>query len=85
MSDIVSLTMDLSAGTLAAVEAMAADLGISPRQLIGEMLARAVEDEADLLAAVEQGRAQIAAGQGLSHDELVADLQRWKQERRHAA
>ena len=76
---------EVDAETLDAVASLAAERGISAERLAGEMIREAVAGEADLSSAIQEGRRQIAAGEGLSHDELIADLQRWKRERRRAA
>ena len=85
MTAFATIKTEVSQETLAAVKAMAAGRGVSVEQLAGELVRQAAEDEARLVAAIDQGRREIAAGEGLTHEQLVADMQRWKRDRKRAA
>ena len=85
MSEAVTIVSELDAQTRRIVAAMAEERGISLEVFTGEMIRQAVADEAEMLAKIEEGRRQIACGDYITHDELVAQIQRWKQEQRRAA
>lgn len=50
--------------------------GRAPDELARELLAGYLETEARLRAAVEQGREQIARGQGIAHEDVVARFEK---------
>lgn len=85
MSGDHSITTEVSSDVLATIQRMASEHGMSTERFAGEIVREAAEDEAELLAAIEQGRAEIARGDHLTHEQLIAELQRWKRERKRAA
>lgn len=85
MSGDHSITSEISPEVLATIQRMAAERGISPERFAGDIVREVAEEEAKLLADIERGRAEIARGEGLTHDELIASLRRWKRDSRRAA
>ena len=85
MSDGAAVTVQVSVETLSAIETIAARRGISTERFASDVIRQVAEEEAALMADIAEGRRQIAAGDYLTHEELVAEIQRWKRERRRAA
>lgn len=85
MSSSPTIKALVDAQTFAAARFVATEQGMSVEQFAGEAIRRAVADQAEMVAAIEKGRRQIAAGEGLTHEQLAANLQRWKRERKRAA
>ena len=85
MTNETSISVRVSAETYGAIQTIAARHGISTEQFAREVVRRAAEGEAELLADIEEGRRQIAAGDYVTHEELADEIQRWKRGQRHAA
>ena len=79
------VTLRVSPETFSAIEAIAARRGVSTERFASEVIRHVAEEEAELLAEITEGRRQIAAGEYLTHEELVSEIQRWKRDQRHAA
>lgn len=81
----VSITTELDEPTLVSLRLMASDRGISLEKLASESIRQSVAENAALSAAIREGREQIAAGQGLTHEELVTELRAWRKDRKYPA
>lgn len=79
------MTVRLSTETLTAIEAAAARQGVSVEHFAGDLIQHFADEEARLSADIAEGRRQIAAGEYLTHEELIGEIQRWKRDLRHTA
>ena len=75
------ITADVDDATLAKIEKAAADLGLSPEQFASDALRQAANDATDRAEWLAEGRRQIARGDYVEHDALVAELRRWRETR----
>ena len=71
----------LDAETIALVDALAAARGISSEDFAAEAIRRVAERETDLAAFVKVGADQIARGEYVEHDVMLANLRRWRETR----
>ena len=85
MSDTHPIVAEVTSDVFTTIERMAGERGLSVEAFAGDIVRHAAEEEAELLASIQEGRAQIARGEFLTHEELVASLQQWKRERKRAA
>ena len=85
MSSAATITTEVDVETLRLLADMAVDRGTTAKALAGELIEQAVAEEARLRAKIEEGRRQIAAGEYVTHEDLVEQIRLWKQEQRRAA
>jgi predicted transcriptional regulator len=85
MADETSIPVSVSADTFGAIQTIAARHGVSTERFASDVIRRVAEEEAELLAGIEEGRRQIAAGDYLTHEELVSEIRRWKRDQRPPA
>lgn len=57
------------------LEAWAATRGVPVGSMVAEAVADFVQDQREIIAAVAEARADIAAGRVSSHDEVVAEFE----------
>lgn len=81
MNAPTSITAPLDAATLALVEELAAARGMSRDAFAAEAIRRVAESEADFAAFLKVGEDQIARGEYVEHDTLLANLRRWRDSR----
>lgn len=60
----------------ATLEQLAMSMGRGPDELAQELLGRYLENEARIRAAVERGGGQIARGEGIAHEDVVAHFEK---------
>jgi len=70
----VNFTIELNEGQKARLEELAEYHGVSVTKLVMETAERLLEEDAEILAAIEEGRASIARGEVFDHDEVFAEL-----------
>jgi predicted transcriptional regulator len=56
--------------------AVAGELRRDPQDVLDDMIAASIEDEAAFLAAVQEGKDAAARGEGIPHDEVFANLEK---------
>ncbi len=70
----VHVTIALDEAVKAKLDAVALAEGRRPAELLIEAAERIVREEAALEAAIAEGEASLAAGKGIPHEEVVAEL-----------
>ena len=84
MSDI-EITARLNAETVERLDAVAGRRGTTRDRLLSEFIDDGLADDEQLREFLEVGRRQIAAGDFITHEELVAEIDRRKRDRKAAA
>ncbi|KQM62753.1 hypothetical protein ASE75_14140 [Sphingomonas sp. Leaf17] len=72
MNARTSITTDLDADTLALVERLALERGMTSPQFAAEAIRRIAESESDYRAFIQAGEADIAAGRVYTQDQVEA-------------
>ena len=85
MATDTQMTIRVSAEALTTIVAAAAREGVSAEHFASDLIQHFADEEAQLSADIAEGRRQIAAGEYLTHEELVEEIQRWKRDLRQAA
>lgn len=70
----VNFTIELSEAQKARLEELAEFHGVSVTKLVMETAERLLEEDAEILAAIEEARASIARGEVFGHDEVFGEL-----------
>jgi predicted transcriptional regulator len=73
---MTDLTIPLDAATEAALDEIAATTKRPKADIAAEALAAFVRDEAETIAAIKRGVADVAAGRTTSHDDAMARLRK---------
>lgn len=73
---MTNLTISLDAATEAALEEIAATTKRAKADIAAEALAAFVRDEAETIAAIKGGMADVAAGRTVSHEDAMARLRK---------
>ena len=76
MAQTVTLSARVPEAVRDKVDALAAALGRDRAWVVEQAVKRYIEDEAQFIAAVQRGRADIAAGRFVTHEEMEAELDR---------
>jgi predicted transcriptional regulator len=74
MSETVTLSARVPAAFRAEVDELAKALGRDRAWIVEQAVRRFVRAEAEFLAAVQQGRADIAAGRFVDHEQIEHEL-----------
>lgn len=81
----VSITAQIDTATLELVDQGTRNRGISREEYAREAIERYASEQLELIAFLKEGEDAIDRGDYLTHDELMADIHRWKRMRKHAA
>jgi predicted transcriptional regulator len=76
MTESATLSVRLPAGVKADLERLADDTDRSKSYLAAEAIEAYVKRELAIIEGVERGRAEIDAGLGIPHDQVVSQLRR---------
>lgn len=85
MDGKISITAQVDAATLELVDQGARERGISREEYAREAIELYSAEQFELLAFLREGEDAINCGEYLTHDELLADVVRWKRMRKYAA
>ncbi len=86
---MTTMTIELAPQTISKLKAEAAAREVSLSHLVGDWLGERLEGEARLdamplspeeIAGIERGLADIEAGRVISHEQMQADLAKWRDE-----
>lgn len=69
---MATVMAEISSELLQRVRSIAAERGVTPERLAGEWITDALDQEVDLLAAIQEGEADIAAGRVFTQGEVEA-------------
>jgi predicted transcriptional regulator len=81
MNKIAKITADLDAATRAVVHDLALARGITDEAFAADAIRRVAESESDFDAFLKKGEDEIARGDFVEHDVLIANLRRWRETR----
>lgn len=73
---MTDLTITLDPATEAALDEIAATTKRAKADIVAEALAAFVHDEAESIAAIKRGMADVAAGRTVSHEDAMARLRK---------
>lgn len=76
-----AITAEIDPVTLATVEQLARERGITGAAFAADAIRRVAEHDVDLLAFVKVGEESIARGDYIEHDAFVAQLRSWRETR----
>lgn len=79
------VTARIDPKTLESLDALAAARERTRAWLVEKAVKRFVEEETEFEAFLKEGEDAIDRGDYLTHEELVAELRRWQQDRKTAA
>ncbi len=74
MSDSATLTVTLTPEMAAKLAEIAAHQQSTPDTLAAGAVADLIDREAEIVAAIERGRAEIRAGGGIPHEQVVREI-----------
>lgn len=81
----VHVTVPVDEAEKAELENLAQARGLGLEDLVAEAVSAYVRTERALLAAIDEGLASLDAGEGIPHEQVVADAMRRRAERNRAA
>ena len=84
MSKTAVVTTRLDSDTLNALDMLATVQDRTRAALIERAVKRFVEEETAFRSFLNDGKAAIDRGEFIAHDDLVTDIERWKQSRKSA-
>lgn len=82
MNAPAKITASLDAETLALVDRLALARGISGAEFAAEAIRRVAESEADYAAFVQVGIDELDRGEGIPHEQVMAELDTMIEQRR---
>ena len=81
----VHLTVPMDEAAKAALEDLALARGMGLEEVVAEAVSAYVREQRALLAAIDEGLASLDAGEGIPHEQVVANAMRRRAERARAA
>jgi predicted transcriptional regulator len=81
VSKLESVTTEVDTRTMEIVRSLARARGVTGEQFVAEAVRRVAESEANLDAFLKTGEEDIARGDFVEHDILIANLRRWRETR----
>ena len=74
MASLQPVTTDVDPETLALVDRVARQRGMSSRDFMAQAIRRAAESDADFDAFIQAGIDSLDRGEGIPHEEVMAEL-----------
>ena len=85
MSKTTVITARIDPDTLASLDELAESQERTRAWVVAKAIKRYVKEETEFRAFIKEGEDAIERGEYLTHEEMIADIARWKRERRRAA